>query len=171
MRQTRTGATRPHGALDVSGPLDTEVLAARSGIVEWSGQSNGYGECLLVRHSDGSTALYAHLNERLVPQGAIVLGGQQIAKMGHTCARAEPPQNRDSWAINGVDRRCRCRFAGQTEYSTIGVHLHFGVHGITRSKLPADHQTRLNLDTDIEWRLGSDPVAWLQEHGVALSRA
>jgi murein DD-endopeptidase MepM/ murein hydrolase activator NlpD len=81
-------------ALDFSMPVGTDVLAAREGIVSVVVQNNSRGcaskDCaeyenfILVNHSDGSFAKYAHIkqNGALVKPGDSVSSGQHIAYSG-----------------------------------------------------------------------------------------
>lgn len=73
-----TGVTRPHMGADYAAADGTPILSAASGKVERSYASTSYGETIVVRHTDGSATLYAHLQTRNVQAGASVTAGQQI---------------------------------------------------------------------------------------------
>jgi lipoprotein NlpD len=61
------------------------VLAAADGVVVYSGAGLvGYGELIIVKHSDEWLSAYAHNRRRLVGEGAQVKAGQQIAELGRT---------------------------------------------------------------------------------------
>lgn len=171
MRTTSQGQRRPHGAVDICGPQGSIIHAMRSGVVEHSGQLNGYGEAILLRHPDGSTSLYAHMNERGVEQGAIVQGGSPIGIMGRTSTNGQKPNNPQNQGsprvvrqnpIQTEDPRC-------SQFPNMGVHTHFSIHGASGEKLP--HSSRFNrtISSDKEWRYGTDPQQYLGAHGVRLA--
>jgi lipoprotein NlpD len=78
--QTRQG-------IDIAGSAGQDVLAAADGVVVYSGAGLvGYGELIIVKHSDEWLSAYAHNQKRLVSEGTRVSAGQVIARMGHTGA-------------------------------------------------------------------------------------
>lgn len=161
MRTTSDGRQLLHPGMDIggAGTQGAVVRAARSGVVEHSGQKNGYGEAILLRHPDGASTLYAHLNNRLVRRGSVVQGGSPIGQMGRTSGIGRMPRNP---ADQGSARDPRCQhFAG------MGSHLHFSVHGARARKLPAS--TRFVISTPREGRFGMDPVQWAGAHGIRTS--
>lgn len=71
--------------LDIAGNAGDPVLAAADGVVVYSGAGLvGYGELIIVKHSDEWLSAYAHNRRRLVGEGAQVRGGQQIAELGRS---------------------------------------------------------------------------------------
>jgi len=71
--------------INIAVPEGTPVRAAQSGVVAYAGNElRGYGNLLLVRHSNGWMTAYAHNGELLVPRGATVTKGQTIALAGRT---------------------------------------------------------------------------------------
>ena len=71
--------------LDIAGSAGQSVQAAADGVVVYSGSCLvGYGELIIVKHSDEWLSAYAHNRRRLVGEGATVKAGQQIAEMGRT---------------------------------------------------------------------------------------
>lgn len=161
MRVTSDGRRLLHPGMDIggAGTQGTVVRAARSGVVEHSGQKNGYGEAILLRHSDGSTSLYGHLNDRLVRRGSVVQGGSPIGRMGRTSGIGRKPRDP---AAQGSARDPRCQ-----RFSGMGPHLHFSIHGLQRRKLPAS--IRFTISTPREGRFGTDPIEWAGSHGVRTS--
>jgi hypothetical protein len=154
---TYTGLRRGQG---------TYVKAARTGVVEHSGQLGGYGEAMLLRHPDGSSTFYGHLNDRLFPRGTIVQGGTPIGRLGRTSSRGRKPRDP---AIQGTQRDPRTGNPNPVRRregvpSSMGAHLHFSVHGLGARKLPAT--ARFGVTTGIEGRFGSDPVQWAGGHGI-----
>ncbi len=71
--------------INIAVPEGTPVRAAQSGVVAYAGNElRGYGNLLLVRHSNGWMTAYAHNGELLVQRGATVTKGQTIALAGRT---------------------------------------------------------------------------------------
>ena len=65
----------------------TAVRSADDGVVAYAGNElKGYGNLVLVRHSNGYVTAYAHASELLVKRGDKVRRGQVIAKAGKTGA-------------------------------------------------------------------------------------
>ncbi len=73
-----------HEGLDFSGKAGSEVLAAASGVVTWTGRDSGYGNMVEVSHGDNLVTRYAHNKENLVHPGDVVRKGDTIALMGST---------------------------------------------------------------------------------------
>ena len=81
--------SRPDGThndgINLQVPLGTDVHAAESGVVAYSGSElKGYGNLVLLRHDNGWVTAYAHNDELLVKRGDKVRRGQVIAKAGKT---------------------------------------------------------------------------------------
>ncbi len=71
--------------IDVSVPQGTPIKAADDGVVAYAGNElKGYGNLVLIRHSDGFVTAYAHASEILVKRGQTVKRGEVIAKAGDT---------------------------------------------------------------------------------------
>ncbi|KFN50306.1 peptidoglycan DD-metalloendopeptidase family protein [Arenimonas composti] len=71
--------------LDIAGTAGQPVRAAADGVVVYSGAGLvGYGELIIVKHSDDWLSAYAHNRVRLVAEGASVRRGQQIAELGRS---------------------------------------------------------------------------------------
>lgn len=69
--------------LDIGGRRGAPVRAAANGVVVYSGNGLvGYGELVIVKHSDTYLSAYGHNDKRLVKEGEQVKAGQQIATMG-----------------------------------------------------------------------------------------
>jgi lipoprotein NlpD len=73
-----------HDGLDLACPEGTPVFAAAEGDVLFAGAQRGYGNLVLIRHSQGLITVYAHNSENLVEQGEHVLRGEPIARVGRT---------------------------------------------------------------------------------------
>lgn len=85
-----TGQTRPHYGVDYAAATGTPVLAAANGTVERSYTSSSYGETIVVRHTDGSATLYAHMQTRGVNVGDTVTASQQIGTSNNTGLSSGP---------------------------------------------------------------------------------
>jgi len=69
--------------INISVPEGTEVLAAQSGTVAYSGNElQGFGNLLLIKHSDGWMTAYAHNSLLMVSRGDEVRRGQIISRAG-----------------------------------------------------------------------------------------
>lgn len=80
-RGFNSGASRK-GIL-ISGSEGQPIRAAADGEVVYSGNGLiGYGELIIIKHSDRMLSAYAHSRERLVGEGQQVRSGQLIARMG-----------------------------------------------------------------------------------------
>jgi murein DD-endopeptidase MepM/ murein hydrolase activator NlpD len=81
--------TKPDGGhndgINVAVPLGTSVKAAENGVVAYAGDElKGYGNLVLIRHSNNWVSAYAHNDEILVKRGDQVRRGQVIAKAGRS---------------------------------------------------------------------------------------
>jgi murein DD-endopeptidase MepM/ murein hydrolase activator NlpD len=77
--------------INVAVPEGTPVKAAEDGVVAYAGNElKGYGNLVLVRHSNGFVTAYAHASEVLVKRGDTVKRGQVIAKSGQTGSVTAP---------------------------------------------------------------------------------
>ena len=71
--------------INLAVPEGTPVKAAEDGVVAYAGNElKGYGNLVLVRHSNGFVTAYAHASEILVKRGDNVKRGQVIARSGQT---------------------------------------------------------------------------------------
>jgi LysM repeat protein len=75
-----------HYGLDIAGPKNSAIYAARSGKVAVSqcGWNSGYGCYIIIDHGNGIRTLYGHNNQLLVNVGDQVTTGQTISLMGNT---------------------------------------------------------------------------------------
>ncbi len=66
-------------------PEGAPIKAADDGVVAYAGNElKGYGNLVLVRHSNGYVSAYAHASSLSVKRGDTVKRGQEIAKAGQT---------------------------------------------------------------------------------------
>ena len=76
---------KANDGINVAVPEGTPVKAAEDGVVAYSGSElKGYGNLILVRHSNGYVTAYAHASELLVKRGDPIKRGQIIAKSGQS---------------------------------------------------------------------------------------
>lgn len=71
--------------IDIAVPEGTPVKAADDGVIAYAGNElKGYGNLVLIRHSNGLVTAYAHASELMVKRGDTVKRGHVIAKSGQT---------------------------------------------------------------------------------------
>jgi len=69
--------------IGIAGELGQPVLAVADGKVVYSGNGlAGYGNLIIIKHSDTYLSAYAYSQERLVEEGMKVSSGKMIATMG-----------------------------------------------------------------------------------------
>ena len=69
--------------INIVAPRGAAVKAAENGIVAYSGNElRGFGNLLLIKHSDGFMSAYAHNEKLLVGRGDVVKRGQTVAHVG-----------------------------------------------------------------------------------------
>lgn len=75
--------------IDIAGQLGQQVLAAGDGKVMYAGSGiRGYGNLVIVKHTNTLLSAYAHNKTILVKEGQTVSKGQKIAEMGNSDADA-----------------------------------------------------------------------------------
>jgi murein DD-endopeptidase MepM/ murein hydrolase activator NlpD len=80
---------KPNGVqndgINLAVPEGTPIKAAEDGVVAYAGSElKGYGNLVLVRHTNGFVTAYAHASDILVKRGEAVKRGQVIAHAGQT---------------------------------------------------------------------------------------
>lgn len=99
-----------HSGIDLSASPGTPILAARSGIILGTGNTDltcpnaSFGKWVFIKHDNGLSTIYAHLSVISVSEGQQVTTGQVIG------------------------------YSGSTGYAT-GPHLHFGVYASSGSEI------------------------------------
>jgi murein DD-endopeptidase MepM/ murein hydrolase activator NlpD len=82
---------KANDGINLAVPEGTPVKAAEDGVVAYSGNElKGYGNLVLVRHSNGYVTAYAHASEILVKRGDTIKRGQIIAKSGQSGEVSSP---------------------------------------------------------------------------------
>jgi len=80
-----TGKGRKNDGINISAPLGTTVKAGDKGTVAYAGNGlKGFGNLILIKHSDGYITAYAHNEKILVQKGQAVQRGEKIATVGQT---------------------------------------------------------------------------------------
>jgi murein DD-endopeptidase MepM/ murein hydrolase activator NlpD len=76
---------KSNDGINLAVPEGTPVKAAEDGTVAYAGNElKGYGNLVLIRHSNGYVTAYAHASELLVKRGDTIKRGQVIAKSGQS---------------------------------------------------------------------------------------
>lgn len=76
---------RFHAGLDLAAPYGTVVASAAAGRVIFAGPAaGGWGNLVIVAHSDGVTTMYAHLGAVAVRRQQVIEGGLRIGTVGAT---------------------------------------------------------------------------------------
>jgi len=82
---------KANDGINVAVPEGTPVKAAEDGVVAYAGNElKGYGNLVLVRHSNGYVTAYAHASQLLVKRGETIKRGQTIAKSGQSGEAGSP---------------------------------------------------------------------------------
>jgi lipoprotein NlpD len=69
--------------IDIAGKQGQSVLAVADGKVVYSGNGlAGYGNLIIIKHSDTYLSAYAYCQQRLVEEGMSVKAGKKVATMG-----------------------------------------------------------------------------------------
>jgi lipoprotein NlpD len=69
--------------IDIAGQSDDLIRAAAAGKVVYSGSGlRGYGNLIIIKHSDNYLSAYAYNKKLLVKEGDVVKMGAEIARMG-----------------------------------------------------------------------------------------
>ena len=77
--------------INIAAPRGAAVEAADGGVVAYAGNElRGYGNLILVKHSNGWISAYGHCDQILVKRGDKVARGQTIARVGSTGNVTEP---------------------------------------------------------------------------------
>ncbi len=78
------GGAAFHPGLDFKGPKGAPIYAAASGVVSFTGQRQGYGNCVEVSHGNGLITRYAHMSRIIARAGSQVVAGSVIGAIGST---------------------------------------------------------------------------------------
>ena len=75
-----------YNAVDLAAPTGTPILASAMGevIISRTGWNGGYGNYVVIAHSNGTQTVYAHNSSNIVYAGQTVVQGQVIGYVGST---------------------------------------------------------------------------------------
>jgi murein DD-endopeptidase MepM/ murein hydrolase activator NlpD len=76
----RNGAM--HQGIDITAPKGSPVRAVDNGVVIFAGTLHGYGNVVIISHDRDYATVYGHNEVNLVREGAQVVRGQTIARVG-----------------------------------------------------------------------------------------
>lgn len=74
--------------IDIAGVAGQDVIAAAAGKILYANSIRGYGNLVIVKHSNNILSAYAHNKTILVKENQMVTKGQKIAEMGNTDSEA-----------------------------------------------------------------------------------
>lgn len=94
---------RAHKGIDYGAPAGTRVRVTADGRVTFSGRKGGYGNVVIVRHTNGYETLYAHLSGfgQGIRPGRRVVQGDIVGFVGST-GLATGPHLHYEFHVNGV---------------------------------------------------------------------
>ena len=80
------GYRRLHGGVDYAAPSGTPIVAAGNGVIEKAARSSGFGNLIVLRHTNGYETYYAHQRAfaKGIAPGIRVHQGQVIGYVGST---------------------------------------------------------------------------------------
>jgi murein DD-endopeptidase MepM/ murein hydrolase activator NlpD len=81
---------RFHSGIDIAGVKDSKALSVGSGIVVYAGKYRGYGNLVVISHSNGISTHYAHLGEIDCSVGEVVSSGSVLGIIGSTGESTAP---------------------------------------------------------------------------------
>ena len=73
-----------HTGVDIAAYSGAEIYATADGIVESAGWTGGYGNYVVIKHSDDYKTAYAHQSKVLVQKGDAIKCGDIIGRVGNT---------------------------------------------------------------------------------------
>lgn len=92
---------RMHRGWDLGLEVGDTVRSNFNGIVRYSEYNDGgYGNCVIVAHSNGIETLYGHLEKILCQRGDLVFAGEVLG-LGGTTGRSTGPHLHNEWRYRG----------------------------------------------------------------------
>ncbi|MFJ7744843.1 peptidoglycan DD-metalloendopeptidase family protein [Peribacillus sp. NPDC097295] len=73
-----------HKGIDIARPTSRTIKATDHGVVEFAGNSGGYGNKVTINHNNGYKTNYAHLESINIEAGQKIEKGMKIGSMGST---------------------------------------------------------------------------------------
>lgn len=78
------GEEETYTAIAIANELETPIVAAAAGTVQYAAYDVGFGNRVVIDHGDGWTTTYSHLHSIEVEEGTVVAAGDRIGTMGST---------------------------------------------------------------------------------------
>lgn len=98
-------------AVDIGAPRGTPIHAAADGVViiarNNGGWNGGYGNYVVITHSNGTQTLYSHMKNTIVSPGQNVSSGQTIGYVGMTGRTTGPHLHFEVRGASNPLRNCR----------------------------------------------------------------
>lgn len=79
-----------HDGVDIPAVTGTSIVAAREGVVSFSGRMRGYGRVVIIKHEGNYHTVYAHNRKNFVSKGQRVSRGEVIGKVGSSGRSSGP---------------------------------------------------------------------------------
>jgi len=90
LHRTYNAGDPARNGIDIVGKEGQAITASSGGQVVYSGNGLiGYGELIIIKHSEKMLSAYAHNKKRLVKEGDQVSSGQKIAEMGRNAGNEQ----------------------------------------------------------------------------------
>lgn len=89
-RNISVAGNRYHGGVDFAADMGSAVIAARGGVVSFSGWAGAYGYAVYLEHEAGWQTRYAHLSRIDVRTGDRLAQGAVLGAVGSTGASTGP---------------------------------------------------------------------------------
>lgn len=96
---------RAHKGVDMAAPTGTRVKASGDAVVDFVGQKGGYGNVIVLKHTNGISTVYGHLSRFAagLRRGAKVVQGEIVGFVGMT-GTATGPHLHYEFLLNGQHR-------------------------------------------------------------------
>lgn len=84
-----SSAERGNKGIDIAGQRGQSIIASSNGKVVYAGNAlRGYGNLIIIKHTDDYLSAYAHNDSIYVSEGQRVKSGQKIASMGSSATNS-----------------------------------------------------------------------------------
>lgn len=93
--------SRKHQGMDLAADLDAPIRAVAGGVVVFADPYAGYGNFVVIRHSEGVTTHYGHCDRIQVKPGQRIQAGTIVGTVGKT-GLASGPHLHFELRVNGV---------------------------------------------------------------------
>ena len=91
-----------HYGIEIQGTKDAPIYAAADGVIIAAGPTSGFGLWVKEKLSDGTTLVYARIDDYSVQVGQHVVAGTQIARMGDRGFSTGYTLHFEVWEPNGT---------------------------------------------------------------------